>query len=120
MDHTEIKIRLLATNQLYMFNQNMIQKSRYRKLLELTSILLLQRNEIPNTQVDPFYRHGENEILRSDETVTIFGFPRNNIMMIIDDFSVFGKIKNYQLDPNGGNWAHVQFENKFQVFPSIF
>ena len=40
--------------------------------------------------------------------------------MIIDDFSVFGKIKNYQLDPNGGNWVHVQFENKFQVFPSIF
>jgi len=67
------------------------------------------------SQLDPFYRHGEEDIVNCPETVTIFGFPRNNIMTVIDDFSVFGKIKNFKLDVNGGNWAHVQYENKLQA-----
>ena len=33
----------------------------------------------------------------------------------MQEFSSFGVILRYELDPNGGNWAHVQFENKFQV-----
>ena len=68
------------------------------------------------SQLDPFYRHGDDEIVAAPETVTIFGFPRNNIMTVIDEFSVFGKITNFRLDPAGGNWAHVQYENKLQVF----
>ena len=47
--------------------------------------------------------------------MTIFGFPRNALMSIMQEFSSFGVILRYELDPNGGNWAHVQFENKFQV-----
>jgi len=66
-------------------------------------------------QVDPFYLHGSDEILRSDNTVTLFGFPQHCLMSIIDDFSTFGKIRKYQMDCDGGNWVHVQFENKFQA-----
>jgi len=71
--------------------------------------------EQSRTQIDPFYRHGEETIVKSDETVTIFGFPRNALMSIMQEFSSFGVILRYELDPNGGNWAHVQFENKFQA-----
>ena len=92
--------------------------------------------EQSRTQIDPFYRHvsithstwlisnscesqGEETIVKSDETVTIFGFPRNALMSIMQEFSSFGVILRYELDPNGGNWAHVQFENKFQVRSKI-
>ena len=40
-------------------------------------------------------------------------------MSIMQEFSSFGVILRYELDPNGGNWAHVQFENKFQVGSKI-
>ena len=68
---------------------------------------------------DDFIFQGEETIVKSDETVTIFGFPRNALMSIMQEFSSFGVILRYELDPNGGNWAHVQFENKFQVWSRI-
>ena len=41
-------------------------------------------------------------------------------MSIMQEFSSFGVILRYELDPNGGNWAHVQFENKFQVWSTAY
>jgi len=77
-----------------------------------TSLLDLSQEQ-PRSQIDPFYRHAEEEIISSPVCVTIFGFPQEALLSVLEDFSNIGKIVRYERD--SGNWVHVQFTNHIQA-----
>ncbi|CAG5106067.1 Oidioi.mRNA.OKI2018_I69.chr1.g2668.t1.cds [Oikopleura dioica] len=66
-------------------------------------------------QVDPFYEHGEDDIVWNPSCVTIFGFAENMVMHILRHFSNIGRITRYQIPKEGTNWIFVQFENHLQA-----
>lgn len=79
-----------------------------------TSMLDLS-NEVPRSQIDPFYRHAEDELVSSPLCVTVFGFPRQSLLSVLEDFSNIGKIERYHCDKYAGNWVHVQYTNHIQA-----
>jgi len=66
-------------------------------------------------QVDPFYEHGEEDIVWNPSCVTVFGFAENMVMHILRQFSSIGRITRYHIPKNGTNWIFVQFENHLQA-----
>lgn len=76
-----------------------------------------QKSFVNSYQMDPFYTQGEDfdPVEDLDECcVTVFGFPSQSASYILQEFSQYGVITNYEI-PNKCNWMHLRYVTKLQA-----
>jgi len=52
---------------------------------------------------------------KSGRWVTIFGFSRPEVSMVLSEFRTVGELTDKRFGPGEANWIHLQFKDQFQA-----
>lgn len=96
------------------FNETFPNQSGFNMSRVMSPIPMDRNTSVSSSPTPPAFGPQQQQMARSSNWITVFGFPQNAASKILSHFIGIGTIVDKLSAPQGGNWVHLCYSSRLE------